>query len=26
MASQDPKIVAGIIKNWVNENEWKRDQ
>ena len=21
MASQDPKIVAGIIKNWVNENE-----
>ena len=21
MATQDPKIVAGIIKNWVNENE-----
>ena len=21
MASQDPKMVAGIIKNWVNENE-----
>lgn len=21
MASQDPKIVAGIIKNWVSENE-----
>jgi flagellar M-ring protein FliF len=21
MAAQDPKIVAGIIKNWVNENE-----
>jgi flagellar M-ring protein FliF len=21
MASQDPRIVAGIIKNWVNENE-----